>query len=93
MASSDVKPVRDQILLITNNNISVTMIDTAGTISNAAKVAKEKGALSVTVAATHGIFSSNALDKLSIPNYYVRHSTYPYTLSIRNMTIKLNSEN
>ena len=41
------------------------MIDTAGTISNAAKVAKEKGALSVTVAATHGIFSSNALDKLS----------------------------
>ena len=41
------------------------MIDTAGTISNAAKVAKEKGALSVTVAATHGIFSSNAIDKLS----------------------------
>ena len=41
------------------------MIDTAGTISNAAKVAKEKGALSVTVAATHGILSSNALDKLS----------------------------
>ena len=31
LASSDVKPVRDQILLITNNNISVTMIDTAGT--------------------------------------------------------------
>ena len=41
------------------------MIDTAGTISNAAKVAKEKGALSVTVAATHGIFSSNAIDNLS----------------------------
>ena len=41
------------------------MIDTAGTISNAAKVAKEKGALSVTVAATHGILSSNAIDKLS----------------------------
>ena len=31
LASSDVKPVRDQILLITNNNISVTMVDTAGT--------------------------------------------------------------
>ena len=41
------------------------MIDTAGTISNAAKVAKEKGALSVTVAATHGILSSKAIDKLS----------------------------
>ena len=41
------------------------MIDTAGTISNAAKVAKEKGALSVTVAATHGILSSNAIERLS----------------------------
>ena len=41
------------------------MIDTAGTISNAAKVAKEKGALSITIAATHGILSSNAIDKLS----------------------------
>ena len=41
------------------------MIDTAGTISNAARTAKEKGALSVTVAATHGIFSSNAIDNLS----------------------------
>ena len=41
------------------------MIDTAGTICNAAKVAKEKGALSVTIAATHGILSGDALDKLS----------------------------
>ena len=41
------------------------MIDTGGTISNAIKVAKEKGALSVTIAATHGLFSSNAMDKLS----------------------------
>ena len=36
---------------------------------------------------------SDPLDKLSIPNYYVRHSKYPYILSIRNMTIKLNSNN
>ena len=41
------------------------MIDTAGTISNAARVAKEKGALTVSVAATHGIFSANAINKLS----------------------------
>ena len=41
------------------------MIDTAGTICNAAKGAKEKGALSVTIAATHGILSGDALDKLS----------------------------
>ena len=37
----------------------------AGTISNAAKIAKEKGALSVTNAPTHGILSTNAIDKLS----------------------------
>jgi ribose-phosphate pyrophosphokinase len=41
------------------------MIDTAGTILNAAKVAKEKGALSVTVAATHGILSGEAIERLS----------------------------
>ena len=33
---------------------------------------------------------SDPLDKLSIPNYFVRHSRYPYKLSIRNMTIRLN---
>jgi hypothetical protein len=36
---------------------------------------------------------SDPLDKLSVPKYYVRHSKYPYILSIRNMTIKLNSNN
>ena len=41
------------------------MIDTAGTILNAAKAAKEKGALSVTVAATHGILSGEAIERLS----------------------------
>jgi len=44
------------------------MIDTAGTISNAAKVAKEKGALSVTVAATHGVLSGKSIEKLSGEN-------------------------
>ena len=43
-------------------------IDTAGTISNAAKVAKEKGALSVTVAATHGVLSGESIKKLSGDN-------------------------
>ena len=57
---SVVGELKNQHILIIDD-----MIDTAGTISNAAKVAKEKGALSVTVAATHGILSSNALDKLS----------------------------
>ena len=57
---SVVGELKDKHVLIVDD-----MIDTAGTISNAAKVAKEKGALSVTVGATHGILSSNAIDKLS----------------------------
>ena len=44
------------------------MIDTAGTISNAAEVAKEKGALSVTVAATHGVLSGESIERLSGEN-------------------------
>lgn len=57
---SVVGELKNQHVLIVDD-----MIDTAGTISNAVKVAKEKGALSVTVAATHGILSSNAIEKLS----------------------------
>ncbi len=40
------------------------MISTAGTIVNAANYVKEKGAKSVRVAATHGIFSEDALVKI-----------------------------
>ncbi len=37
LASSDVTPVRDQILLITNNNITVSMVDTFGTGTSTTK--------------------------------------------------------
>ncbi len=40
------------------------MIDTGGTICAAAKTVKSGGASSVTVFATHGIFSNNALQKI-----------------------------
>jgi ribose-phosphate pyrophosphokinase len=40
------------------------MIDTAGTVCNAAEMVKEFGAKSVRVAATHGIFSDPALDRI-----------------------------
>ncbi len=40
------------------------MIDTGGTICAAADAVKRAGASSVTVFATHGIFSSNALEKI-----------------------------
>lgn len=41
------------------------MISTGGTIVNAANYLKEKGAKSVRVAVTHGLFSGNALQKIT----------------------------
>lgn len=40
------------------------MIDTAGTLCNAAAAAKERGAISVTAAATHGVLSGPALKRI-----------------------------
>jgi ribose-phosphate pyrophosphokinase len=40
------------------------MIDTAGTICQAAELLKERGAASVSAAATHGVFSGPAVDRL-----------------------------
>ena len=40
------------------------IIDTAGTAVNAVKLLKEKGALSVSIAATHGILSGPAVDRI-----------------------------
>jgi len=40
------------------------MIDTAGTICQAAELLMERGAASVTAAATHGVFSGPAIDRL-----------------------------
>lgn len=41
------------------------MVDTAGTIVGAANLIKEKGAKSVSVVATHGIFSGPALERIA----------------------------
>ena len=41
------------------------MIDTAGTICNAAKLILDRGAKSVSVAATHGIFSNPAMERIN----------------------------
>jgi ribose-phosphate pyrophosphokinase len=41
------------------------MIDTGGTIVNAANFLKKKGAKSIRVACTHGLFSGDALEKIS----------------------------
>jgi len=44
------------------------MIDTAGTIVNAAKEALDEGARSVTVVATHGVLSGPAIERLNTAN-------------------------
>ncbi len=51
--------VRDRHVVIVDD-----MIDTAGTVTNAAEMVKEFGAKSVVIAATHGIFSDPALDRI-----------------------------
>ena len=40
------------------------MIDTAGTVTNAAEMMRERGALSVRIAATHAVLSEPAVDRL-----------------------------
>lgn len=41
------------------------IIDTAGTLSEASKVLKQMGALSVSCFATHGLFTGKALDNIA----------------------------
>lgn len=52
--------VKDKDVLIVDD-----IIDTAGTISDAAKLLKERGAKSISVAATHGVFSGPALERIN----------------------------
>lgn len=52
---------------VEDNNVLIVddMIDTAGTICNAANYMKQKGAKSIRVAATHGLFSGEALKRIA----------------------------
>lgn len=52
--------VKDKNVLIVDD-----MIDSGGTIVNAAELIHKKGAKSIRVVATHGIFSGDALEKIS----------------------------
>jgi ribose-phosphate pyrophosphokinase len=40
------------------------IIDTAGTVTNAAEMVRDQGAISVRIAATHGVFSEPAVDRI-----------------------------
>lgn len=45
------------------------MIDTGGTICDAAKLLREKGAKSISAASTHGIFSGSAPERIKAANF------------------------
>ncbi len=55
----DASVVKNKICIIFDD-----IIDTGGTIVSASKMLLEKGAVSVMVGATHGVFSNNSKDKL-----------------------------
>jgi ribose-phosphate pyrophosphokinase len=67
--------VRDRSCLLVDD-----MIDTAGSITSAANLLHERGATDVTVAATHGILSGPAVDRLK--NAPVREVVVTNTLPI-----------
>lgn len=52
--------VKDKNVLLVDD-----MIDTAGTLCNAANLIRQKGAKTIWAAATHGIFSKDALEKIN----------------------------
>ncbi len=63
--------VLDMIGTVAGKDVLIVddMIDTAGTICDAAKLLKEKGARSISVVATHGIFSGSAPEKIKTANF------------------------
>lgn len=68
------------------------MIDTGGTIVGAANLLKSKGAKTITVAAAHGLFSADALEKINdsaIDNVYVTDTVPLNDKILRNPKIKL----
>ena len=68
------------------------MVDTAGTIVHAANFIKSKGARSVRVAATHGLFSGDALKKIaesSIEEMIITDSIKPREEVLQNKKISV----
>jgi ribose-phosphate pyrophosphokinase len=63
------------------------MIDTAGTVTNAAELARERGALSVRIAATHAILSDPAIDR--IKNSVVEEVIVTNTLPVPEDALRL----
>jgi ribose-phosphate pyrophosphokinase len=63
------------------------MVDTAGTVTNAADLVRDQGALSVRIAATHAIFSEPAIDR--IKNSAVEEVIVTNTLPVPDDALRL----
>jgi ribose-phosphate pyrophosphokinase len=67
------------------------MISTAGTMCSAAKLVKERGANSIIVGATHGVFAESAVEKINAAPFdeIIVTDTIPQTKSgeIENMKV------
>ncbi|HEX5721150.1 MAG TPA: ribose-phosphate diphosphokinase [Acidimicrobiia bacterium] len=63
------------------------MVDTAGTVTNAADLVRDQGALSVRIAATHAIFSEPAIDR--IKNSSVEEVIVTNTLPVPDDALRL----
>lgn len=67
IAKENISQALDMIGDVLDKDVLIVddMIDTAGTICEAADLIKKKGAKTISVAATHGIFSDPALERIS----------------------------
>lgn len=77
--------------LVTDKHVVIVddIIDTAGTVTQAAEIAKENGALSVRIAATHAVFSEPSIDR--IKNAPVEEVIVTNTLPVSEDALKLDS--
>lgn len=76
--------VKDKHVVIVDD-----IIDTAGTVCNAAELVREYGALSVRIAATHAILSEPAIDR--IKNASVEEVVITNTLPVSDDALKLDN--
>ncbi|HVR77143.1 MAG TPA: ribose-phosphate diphosphokinase [Acidimicrobiia bacterium] len=74
--------VKDRHVVIVDD-----IIDTAGTVTNAAEMVHAQGALSVRIAATHGVFSDPAVDR--IKNAPVEEVIVTNTLPVSSEALEL----
>jgi ribose-phosphate pyrophosphokinase len=94
IAVNDVTNTLGMIGEVNGNDVLLVddIIDTAGTIVNAANYIMERGAKSVRVAATHGVFAGEALEKISksaIEELFITDTIKPREEVLQNKKIRI----